>query len=287
MANCILGFPNRIDSAALSGGSWNAALPLSNLKNRVIGKVARSADAAPGSTWLDIDLGAPRAIRALAAVNHNLSLGAAYRLQGSASSDFSAPVYDTGAAFIDVWPVVYPAAALEWEDDNWWSGRYTAEQISDYTTALTVLIPTTKVARYWRLEIRDAGNGAGYIQLGRLFIGPAWQPAFNASSGASLGWETKTDIQEARSGAEYFERRTPYRVAHFSLDWLSQDEAFANAFELQRRAGVDQEVLWIQDPDDTTHALRLRFLARLRALSPIEYPYFNIHRAAFELKELI
>lgn len=283
----MLGFPNRIDAATLSGGAWTAGLPLANLQNRIIGKVARTPDDAMASTWFDIDLGAAKSIRTFAAVGHNLSLAAKYRLRGSSVSDFATTVYDSGAAFLDVWPDVYPYMSLEWEDDNWWSGKYTAEQITGYTAALITILPGNTLARYWRLEIDDTTNPAGFVQIGRVFIGPAWQPTFNMSYGASLGWETKTEAQEAMGGAEYFQRRTPFRVARFALDWMSQDEGFANAFEIQRRAGIDQEILWIHDPSDSVHALRRRFLGRLRALSQIEYPYPNINKSAFELKELL
>ena len=34
-------------------------------------------------------------------------------------------------------------------------------------------------------------------------------------------------------------------------------------------------------------AIRRQFLGRLLKLSPIEYPYYNTHKAAFEVKELL
>lgn len=285
MANCMIGFPNRADSATLSGGAWAAALPLNNLKNRIIGKVARSSTAATADTKFDIDLGAEQKIRIAALVNHNFSLDAKFRLRGSAVSNFASNVYDSG--WQDVWPAVYPSASLDWEDANWWSGKYTDEHRAGYTATLVEAEPANVLARYWRWEIDDTANAAGYVQVGRLFIGPAWQPALNMSYGAALGWETKTEVQEALGGAEYFQRRTPYRVQNIALDWMSVDEGLVNAFEVQRRAGIDAEVLWIFDPDDTIHALRRRYLARMRKLSAIEHPYFDTHKTAFELKELL
>ena len=287
MANCMIGFPNRTDASTLSGGAWVATLPLSNLKVRTLGRVARSVDLSLSSTQFDIDLGSSKNIGLVGVVNHNFSFTASYRLRGSNVSDFSTIVFDSGVGFSDVWQIVYPFGTLEWEDDNWWSGKYTPDEIDGYTPTLPIVLPSAKLARYWRLEISDATNPAGYVQLGRLFIGPVWQPEVNMSYGASLGLETDTGVQKARSGAEYFDRRMPYRVQKFSLDWMSQDEAFSRAFEMQRRAGIDQEIFWIHDPDDTTHALRRQFLARLRALSAIEFPYFDINKSGFEVKELI
>lgn len=285
MGNIMLGFPNRADTAMLSNGSWVASLPLTNLQRRLIGQVARTTDTALTSTRIDINLGTSKNTRLVNLTNHNLSLGATYRITASPDSAYGTLAYDSG--WLPVWPQVYPYSSLEWEDDNFWTGQYTQEQIAGYTTSLTHILPTSKVVQYWRIELNDAANLAGYVQAGRLFIGPAWQPTNNMSYSNSLAWETKTVVDEAISGAEYFDVRLPYRVAKVSFDWMATDEAMTNAFEITRRAGIDQEVMYIHDPDDTVHALRRRFLSRMRTLNPIENPYFNQNKQAFEFKELL
>lgn len=285
MANCMIGFPNRIDAATLSGGAWAATLPRANLQNRTLGKVARSSDATTASTQFDADLGAAKTIRMLALVNHNCSLAAQVRVRGASDAAFTAQVYDSGWA--DVWPTVYPSGSLDWEEDNWWGGKYTDEQRAGYTATCVHVLAANALARYWRVEISDTSNAAGYVQIGRIFIGPAWQVKNNPSYGAAIGWQTDTQAQRALGGAEYFQWRTPYRVDSFTLEHMSVDEGLANAFEIQRRAGIDAEVLWVFDPNDTVHALRRRYLGRLQKLDPIRYPYFNAAATAFEIKELL
>jgi len=285
MANVMLGFPNRGDAATLSGGAWQATLPRANLQDRALGKVARTTDAQLASTQFDIDLGAAKNIRTVGLVNHNLSLAARYRIRGDDAADFATPLYDSSWA--DVWPVVYPSESIEWEDDNWWTGKYTNEERAGYTTLLSHILSMNTVARYWRIELDDTANADGYVQIGRLFIGPAWQAETNFSYGDAGTWETKTSSQRALSGALVFQRRTPYRVFRLVLDWMKTDEAMARAFELTRRAGVDQEVLFIYDPDDTMHALRRRYLGHLRELSPIEHPHFNTHKLPLQIEEFL
>lgn len=78
MANCVLGWPIYSDTGvlytpALSGGSWSADLPLTNLKDRNLDTVARSSNALTASTQFSIDLGASRASRVLSLWKHNLS----------------------------------------------------------------------------------------------------------------------------------------------------------------------------------------------------------------------
>lgn len=284
MANLMLGFPNLIDSATLSGGSWISTLSLEHLKDRVQAKIARSTDTALASTKFDIDLGDTNVIRALALVNHNFSLVAKVRIMASDAANFSTVIHDTD--WIEVWPVVYSPESLEWEDDNWWEGTYKENEIEGYSWIFVSIMPGNIRARYWRIEIDDTANGDGFVQIGRVFIGSAWQPDVNLSFGHTMGWETSTDISEALNGTEYFNEKMPLRAVNFSLDWMDEDQAVETVFEIQRRAGISKEVLYIYDPDDKRHAIRRQFLGRIRKLNQIENPNVAHWSASFEIKEI-
>ena len=281
----MIGFPNRGDSATLSGGSWLSALPLTNLQVRTIGRVARSTNTAATSTKFTMDFGRSQAKRIFALVNNNITTAGQYRLTASDDAGFATLAYDSGT--VDIWPEVYPYPVLEWEDDRWWSGKYSEEDLAGSYRNLIIVLDKVYTARYWRLELFDTGNPAGYVQAGRLFFGPSWIPRMNPSYDLELGWETTTTVQVSLGGAETFDRRISFRSTRFSLDYMTEDEALSTAFDMDRQAGIDQEVLWIQNTEDTTNAHRRRFLGRLRALSAIKYPYYNTNSKAYEIKELL
>lgn len=287
MSNALIGYYNRVDAGTLTGGSWAATLPRANLQNRIVAKVARSTDATLASTKFDIDIGADKVSRVAALIGHNFSLAAKYRLRCGTDATFVTNLFDSG--WVDVWPPVYNSTDLDWQALNWWSGKYLAEEIAGITWQKIIDLGSAMNARYWRFEIDDTTNTAGYVEIGRLFIGPAWQPTINMSYGAGIGWEDKTEVQEALSGAEFFDQRRPYRVAQFQTGFMETDEGFSRAFEIHRRSGVHEEVLFVWDPDDTIHAVRRQFMGRLRQLSPIEYPYDGLDRTktAWEIKELL
>ncbi|MDQ0462640.1 hypothetical protein QO010_000388 [Caulobacter ginsengisoli] len=285
MAHAILAYGNLVDAASLYGGSWLTALPLNNLKDRRLGRLARSASTSLADTWFDADFGGTRRFRVVAVVNHNLSITARYRISLSLAPDFTSTVATSG--WRSVWPSVYPFGTLPWGAPNWWTGQYPADQIEAYTGTLVFILTSPANARYIRVELDDTANANGFVEAGRVFAADGWQPVRNMVYGASLAWESRTEVQEALSGAEYFNVRTPVRVARFALDALGEDEAMANAFEIQRAMGVDDELLFVWDPDDTTHALRRQFLCRMRTLSPIENPGPDRWKAPFEVKELL
>lgn len=282
--NLILAYPNRADEATLSGGDWQTPLPLTNLQNRLQARVARSTDADPAHTRFVVDLGRQRTINVLALCAHNFSLEATVRVTASDTDDFSVLVMDTGD--VAVWPALFSSENLEWEDNNWWSGQIDEATRTTYPSNY-LYRPVQMAARYWQVDIIDAANAAGYVQFGRLFMAPAWSPVINYDYGASLGFESDTTVEKALGGQEYFDRRTGRRVFRCQLSWLSEQEAWERAWEMQRSLGYDGEVLVLIDPDNTRQELRLAFLARLRQLSPIEHPYHDYHRTAIEVAELL
>lgn len=285
MANAFIAFPNRTDEATLSGGSWVTSLPLTNLQNRLLGKVARSTNLLPASTTFTADLGRLRYMRLFSLINHNLSLDATFQIETSDFSDFSVIAYDSGV--IPVWDSVYSTQQLEWEFDNFWFGQLTEEDREGFTLNL-VHIPNEPVAnRYVRFKFFDETNPDGYVQFGRLFLSGDWQPSINASYGLQLGYESRTQVDEALSGAEFFDERKAPRVVRFDINNLKDDEAMTRALDMQRILDTSGEVFFVYDPDDTLHLLRRSFLARPRQLNPLEIVFNDRWNTNYELKELI
>ncbi|HEV7415142.1 MAG TPA: hypothetical protein VGN98_03235 [Tianweitania sediminis] len=313
--NAIIGFPNRIDSATLSGGAWADSLPLAHLKDRMLSRVARTANTDPAGTWFIIDLGRQRAVRLLAFINHNNSFSGRFRVRGSNSLNFDEvagplPTQQQGKPLdlawehpdwwngivleydvtFDAWPAAtsdWNIDELEWEADNYWVGSFTQEDTEGQTPASIHILPEGTEARYWRIDLIDPQNQAGFLEIGRIFIGDVFlQPRINMSWGANLAYETATAIETALGGAEFFDPRESLRVMRFQLAYLSEEEGFAKALELTRRAGIHLEVLFIGDPTDRTYGSQRNFLGRLRTLNPLEQAMFQLTSMAFEIKEL-
>lgn len=259
MSNLMLGYKNLVDAATLSGGSWNAALPITNLQNRLLSKVARSTNAVATSSLINIDLGSAKAVQAFGAIKTNISAsGATYRLRGGSDNTFATSAYDSGTVSANA-------------------------QTPDLIIGLASVI----TARYWRLEITDTSNAAGYVQIGRIFIGPALAPADNYSKGAEIGYQSRSNVSQSVGGVDYFDKRPGRRVFNFQLDWLTNAEAHDQALELQRLSDITDEVLLISDPADTMYNQKRHYLGRLQQLSPLKNPYLTIYQAGFDVLEII
>lgn len=289
--NLMLGFPNRIDQCELSGGSWVSTLPLANLKNRLFDRVARSAGLATSQTTFTLDMGQPQPIRLFALVAHNLTVTANIRLEASDTPDFAAPVYDeTFDAWGSTANAAWNIAQLEWESDNYWLGTYTSDEIAGFTAVSQHVLPGEEVARYWRVTIEDTENPAGFVDVGRVFIGSAAQARINYAWGATLGYEFGTVVETSLSGAEFFDVREGVRVFRCVLQHMADDEAYGTFLEIVRRGGVHSEIMVIPDPTDMINGIRRNFMGRLRQPSPLEQTTWmnggSANSMAFELKEL-
>ena len=283
MSNVYLGWPNRMDEATVSGGDWLTALPLAHLLDRTPTVIARSTDCEAVSTQFDLTLPAARSLRAFALVNHNLSTSAMFRVSLGSTLGGS-EVLSSG--WQPVWRINFDTDLLEWESDGWWDGDYDDDFVGHPFAAL-YLAPATVSARYVRIEIADADNPDGYIQLGRVFLGGGISPVYGITYGMSDQWEDTSTAEAALGGSEYFDVRRRCRVARFELPYLHQDSEFRQFHEMQRRLGTTGELLYLPDTQNLSESQLTGFVGRMRQLSAIEYPYYKARKLGFEVKEIL
>ena len=274
MANPMFGYPIHSDNsnAVFSAGSWETALPLTNLADRRLAKLARSTDATEASTTFDVDLSVARFISMVAIPKHNLSLSATIRIYGDDAADFASPLYDSTA--VSAFPNIYPAAMPTWIAAADRDLALTAEDwAAGYPVPFVHILSTATSARYWRVVISDTGNADGYVELGRLIVASAYQPTVGIATGAGLGWQTSSSRAETDGGAAFHVDRPRRRVFNFTLPVVDTDEALVHGFEIQRALGTSKQLYFVFDPADTVHMHRRSFLCVLENLSPLAMPY--------------
>jgi hypothetical protein len=260
MERMVIGFPRWTQDAAWSGGSWVSAYPAANLGTLPLSRVARSTNLATTSTQFTATLSAPRMLRCFALVRHNITLDGLVRIRTWSDAAATVLTYDSG--WIDVWPSTYLPGDLEWEDDNWWVGKYTAVDLQGSNPTRPFWLDGLKEARVIRVEIDDAANPAGYVQIGLFEIAQGWQVSINPVPGYSEGFRFRTEVSDALGGVRHFDRRDKPRVAVGEIADLPRNEALGRGYEFLRQYDIDIPFLWFPFPDEAQHWLRTAFLAR-------------------------
>lgn len=281
-ANSMFGYPNFVDPDAggvytptFSGGSWRAALPLTKLQNAVTSDVARSTDAANASTKFVLDLKNAWSIRALHIMGHNLSLNGLIRVRCSASSDgVTSPLYDTD--WVKAYPEAYPLNTLQTGHPAYSDRMLTAVDWANKRNRYpwTHVIPTNVAARYWSFEFDDTANADGYVELGRLYMAWCYQPNGNFKPGFGLGWQTQTTVYTADDDTPYADEHVNLRQFNLSFDSLDVDESLTFMFdELQRKMGINNQILFIEDPTAIEEMHRTAMACRFGQLTQQSMPY--------------
>lgn len=257
------------------------ACPLAHLQTRRLWQVARSADLNVSSTQIAVDMGSSQRVRAVAMCGHNLSRSAVWRIRAG-----SVPGADD--AYSGAWEAVWTLSFesdLDWEDAAWWSGDVDPFAYLGHPYPAILTLPGTAMARYVSIEIDDGDNPAGYVQIGRVFVGGGFSPTWGREYGLTDGWVDDSDVMRSESGTLLGVERRRRRVAKFVLPRLTHDDA-AIWHELQRRQGRLGEVLYVPNVTNMQETQRYGMLGTLSELSAIEWPYPMVRGAAVQIEEV-
>ena len=246
----LLGHTNQIDNATLSGGSWATDYPITNLQSRRLRKVARSAST---SATIVVTLPVATDIGIVALCTHNLTNAATVRVQGGA--------FDSGTV------TVYPAQPFSRQD-------------------YACLVQPEVSAAEWTITVSDPTNPAGYVEFGRVFIGPTFAPDTSMDWGYSDGLISASEVQEAIGGPEFFFDLAVRRSWQGEFSWLTDAEA-AEFRRVMRSSDTINEIYFIPRSEITSGQGEFWFLGRFSELSPIAYPYLGVHSVPVSIRELI
>lgn len=147
------------------------------------------------------------------------------------------------------------------------------------------ILPASVQARYWQPDIAFPSLGAVPLDLGRLWIGPAWRPTHNFAYEWSDGWDDLSDVTEVRrSGQEFVDAGPKRRRLTFAFRALEEAEAKLFMKELGRVVGASRQVLFIQEPNGPYQGYEA-IIGRLVEVSPITQPNFALYERVFQIRQ--
>lgn len=199
-------------------GTWSATsavatLPASNLADINRRRVWRSTGLASPERVV-VDLGAAYAIDAIAIVSHNLTTGATVTLKGHTADSWAAPDFSE--------------AVTVYDDKD-------ADVVVHFLSA-----QTTK--RYWALEITDAANPDGYVEIGVLALGPVFSFG-DAPNDFGLQLVDPSIVSRGPAGTPKTEERQVY--AEVTLPWLllTESTVFGDLQTVLRYVGRNKDTV--------------------------------------------
>lgn len=279
-------WPNYISEAALSGGSWEASLPLEHVQDGIFAVRARSTDLATASTTLTATLPRQRPVGAVALAAHNLSATAEWRVRVYADAGATDLLYDSGA--LPAWPALYQSPDLEWEYDNFWLGTLSEEDRNEFTP-LAYHVFDVQIGRVVTIDIEDPDNTAGWVSLGRVVVANVWQPTYNAAYGIQYSHVIDTEFEVAGDPqrTRYPAPVLPKRMVQGAFEHLNDQEAVQGMLGMQRDLGLHRELLYLPELTTTPQTWRRAFIAQNTQVDPITHPYHATYTYSFSLQEIL
>jgi hypothetical protein len=261
---------NWSDAGTLTAGSQAGALVVDNLKDRNSTKVWRSVGLAPAATTITVDMGRAKVVDVVYLRRVNISQAGRWRVRISNDAAFAvASSYDSG--WVRAWPVLAGHGALPW--GIWlWGDVISEAEAAYYVIDATCVLPATVSGRYVRIDIDDQTNAAGFVQAGRLVVGPAWRVAMDY--GWDIGWSTaESNVDYSIGGQTWIDQRPQRRTLRFGLSAVPEVEIYVNAFDyLDRRKSIAGDVLIIPQPAKPELYIHEVIYGRLQRLDPVGNP---------------
>lgn len=252
MANLHILTKDWVSDATFSGGSWEATLPLTNLKNQQPTKIARSTNDSTASTLFVADIGRVAPVSMFALINHNLSADATIRFRLSTASNLSNPTIDATVDAI-IANIVFgsqPWGAFPWTGIG--SDVLPGGLVSFYQHT------SSEFGQYIGVNITDTGNPDSYVQIGVFKAGDPIIPSINMSYGARLKFIDPSRQSRTVGGQKYFDVKPKYRQFAAELSWMTEAEAIGSIFDMQNLRGISGGLFMIYDPDDADEIILRR-----------------------------
>lgn len=250
-------YGNLLDTATLSGGSWDS---LANLQTGHLWKPATSTDATTANTRINIDFGSAVSPTLLWIPAHNLTSAGAIQITRGTSAGAS-DVEDSTE--ITAWPFA---------PIDGYNGR---------SFGIPVFL-SGAAARYLRIQLRDTTNPAGELWVSRPFVGPAYLRRDPVK--LEQGWQSYSSVKRTVTGTDWRTQRAPLRNAGLVYNWMSNaDDSLLH--EVIRTHGTTGECVYIASNADRAVQQQFGFLALARELVKSEYQFWRYPGFAIGFEE--
>lgn len=262
MGRAILAHNELALTGTYTGGTWEGTLTAERqLTNRLITALARTTT----TDTLELDLsiaGEGQTYDLISLVNHNLTVDATVQIEIFTDIGRTIQTYDSGALAV------------------------TAVSDVSVTPVFSHFMPTPLSDSHLTLTIIDAANPDGYFELGRVTVHSVWQPTFNVTYGATLGWDDLSEILESTTGIEFYDKRITRRTATLPYQALTDVER-KEVEAMIGREGTTGEVLFCFDDDVLTSDYSRTYLARMGKVRDVRMVDFDFNTISINVQEIL
>lgn len=255
---------NRVSTATLSGGSWDATASLEYMRDPRPTRRARSTNTQLTSTQFILSFVESLNTNGVQIIATNLSSGAKYKITWYSDAGFTSQAGTTG--WVNVGTVIdwnNTSEWLDWPDPDFWLGAAQFIDPDNYGKDIRHVFAENIVMQYVRVEFDDTSNPDGFVEVGHAYFGEPYVASLNISYEPSFSRRSLTSVQESVSGAAYFSRRGSQRQLSIAWKSLPSSEVLGTIDDIALINDTNVPVYVDLDPDNATTGQKTAFLARI------------------------
>lgn len=160
-----------------------------------------------------------------------------------------------------------------------------AERLPDATLqAEPVTAELTVAARYWRIDLEDL-TLADNLHVGRLFLGPSWEPSAPYDWGGGVGYVDPSEKLEADGGQTFWHERPRRKLRMFKLSWMTEAEAMENALAIAYENGIVHDVLVFDE--GVTYPSHKSIWGEIQVSEPVYQRRLDTYEQKFSILETL
>jgi len=251
-------------------GADDAKLPASNMGLPDREKVWRTSYNTTAAT-LAVYMGSRSApepttitpISALVLHRSNLTGAATWRVRLWEDDSKAVLVYDSGT--------LSAVETLAFGDLEYGVDPYGKTLYSDWGYVVSKLWFSTVYGGYAEIELSDSTNPDKYLEVGRMFLGTYFEPAYQPDEGMQSGWVDMSKQERTDGGNLFSEPKAQFR--RFAFQWSMVDENDRIKFNtIKRTKGMRDDMFISVWPEEGSYRERANEAqAKLVEMTPTTY----------------
>ena len=124
--------------------------------------------------------------------------------------------------------------------------------IGEWDSAAAILVlASPETLQWWRIDLVDAANPDGYIEVGRVYVSGEVAFARGFSFGSGFHWTTPSITYRTPGGNAWIDDRAGWRVFSGTFRSITEAEARDTLASLQRARAGRRDVLVLVDPESS------------------------------------
>ncbi len=274
------------DGVVLSGGVWQANLPLTNLldhRPQFVTEAVNNSDW--GSTTFDVDLGQDRYnVGMFFFANLRTSSLGLMQVIASLNSDFSSPTFDTGS--VSTWPVdSTPGELNNWGD---WSlnGVYGREEYMKLGMP-RIFIPSSPIScRYISVNFYDSTLTTP-LQIGCFGACEVWESPKDFGPAPQITIIDESEIIKVPQGSQYINERATRRRMNFGFPALEESEMTTRTLGLLLQKGRSKPLVAVSFPDKEESLEKLSVYGLVSSDNVLSNPFFGHWAQPVQIDQLV